>query len=142
MAGNAAVPAPNSADTLIDCTRGPQPPASRYGLGKLQAETGVGLTDRPSKTSCTSGLFGTGYTMSADIRDIRDTVLSASNYSGVGEKHGVSLVQEQGRSQFAGFSTDVIGYGAWMDRYEHTSRQQRTWRGIMVGGTDINGSLR
>ena len=68
-----------------------------------------------NKTVCVTDLGG-GYTLESDVRDIRDLGLDANlNYSGVGEKHGVSLVQAQGRSEFAGFPSDSTSYGAWLE---------------------------
>ena len=141
-------------------------------FGKFRGETYIGST-RCSKAACTIDL-GSGYTSTVDVRDVRDLGLDDDlKYSGVGEKHGISIAEARGRSTAFGFSADALSYGAWLDHSafdfelvtvvsgtlegltlaglqigygvsignDTGSRPDgnATYRGVMVGGTDVNG---
>ena len=107
-------------------------------IGGHRGEAYYASTYCNNKTVCVTDLGG-GYTLESDVRDIRDLGLDANlNYSGVGEKHGVSLVQAQGRSEFAGFPSDSTSYGAWLQHNAFTVSLERIRSGTLAG-IDLSG---
>ena len=90
------------------------------------------------KTICETELGG-GYTLSWDVRDVRDGGLDARlSYTGVGEKHGVSLAQGQGRIEFSGLPVSATSYGAWLDHSAFILSLERITGGT-VAGLDLSG---
>ena len=110
---------------------------SDVAVGQGQ-DAGVFYTYCDTKTVCVTEL-GDGYTVSWDVRDTRDIGLDRSlNYSGVGEKYGVSLAQGQGRSEFSGIPVSATSYGAWLDHSAFILSLERITGGTLAG-VDLSG---
>ena len=110
---------------------------SDVAVGQGQ-DAGVFYTYCDTKTICVTEIDG-GYAFSWDVRDIKDSGLDRNlNYSGVGEKYGVSLVQGQGRSVFAGIPVSATSYGAWLDHSAFILSLERITGGTLAG-VDLSG---
>ncbi len=91
-----------------------------------------------SASICETDL-GDGGLLLWDARDLRDGGLDPSlEYTGVGEKHGVSLVQAQGRSEFSGIPVSSSSYGAWLGHSAFLVEFERITSGV-IGGIDLTG---
>ncbi len=94
-----------------------------------------------SKTTCVTNL-GSGTSVTWDIRDARDIGLDSNlNYSGVGEKHGVSLAQSQGRTTLFSFPADSTAYAGLLDHSMFGVSLDRivsgTFQGVNLSGIEV-----